>query len=158
MCHYQPWPQLNFLYRPLYRTKNDQWRALSDSKPVPPSAAFQYITRSLRQTTPFIIGALKLLADSYTSQELNEKAWSLYADLRPEVNEWGQRSEIRCSRILDLRKDLPSTVMIVNQDYVPQISYDFQTLHEDEERRSKKVKSLTVDETEASISSQDLAA
>lgn len=44
---------------------------------------------------------------------------------------------------------------MVRQDSVPQISYDYPT--EDEERQSKKVKSFTVDETEASISSQDLA-
>jgi hypothetical protein len=136
-----------FLRRPLYRTKNDQWRALSNGKPIPPSAAFQYITRSLRQTTPFIIGALKLLAHSYTSQELNEKAWAFYADFRPEVNEWGKRSEIRCSRILDLRKGQPA---IPQQDTVPQILYGSPELeHGDEEPQSKKVRLLAVDETEA---------
>jgi len=128
------------LYRPLYRTKNEEWRALSNGKPISPSAAFQYITRSLRQTTPFIIGALKLLADSYMSHELNEKAWALYTGFRPEVNEWGKRSEICCLKILDLRKDVPSTPTITHQN-VPQVLYDSPTLeHEDEEPHSKKVK------------------
>jgi hypothetical protein len=90
--------------RPLYRTQTDQWRALSNGSPVQPSAAFSYISRSFRQTTPHIIGALILLAGSFTAQELNNKAWSLYAEFRPAVDEWGKRSEMKCSAILALRK------------------------------------------------------
>jgi hypothetical protein len=136
-----------FLRRPLYRTKNDQWRALSNDKPIPPSAAFQYITRSFRQTTSFVIGALKLLADSYPSQELNEKAWALYTEFRPEVNEWGKRSEIRCSRILDLRKDMSSVPAVIHQDSVPRGSTG----------TSKKIKLLTVEEIESPTSTSGSA-
>lgn len=50
------------------------------------------------------MGALRLLAESYTPEELNGKAWGLYAQFRPEVNEWGKRSEVSCSKILALRK------------------------------------------------------
>jgi hypothetical protein len=50
------------------------------------------------------MGALRLLAESYTPEELNGKAWVLYAQFRPEVNEWGKRSEVSCSKILALRK------------------------------------------------------
>jgi len=50
------------------------------------------------------MGALRLLAESYTPEELNRKAWALYAEFRPEVNEWGKRSEVSCSKILALRK------------------------------------------------------
>lgn len=50
------------------------------------------------------MGALRLLAESYTPEELNRKAWALYAQFRPEVNEWGKRSEISCRKILALRK------------------------------------------------------
>jgi len=50
------------------------------------------------------MGALRLLAESYTPEELNGKAWTLYAQFRPEVNEWGKRSEISCRKILALRK------------------------------------------------------
>jgi hypothetical protein len=50
------------------------------------------------------MGALRLLAESFTPGELNEKAWALYTQFRPEVNEWGKRSEVSCSKILALRK------------------------------------------------------
>jgi hypothetical protein len=50
------------------------------------------------------MGALRLLAESYTPDELNGKAWALYTQFRPEVNEWGKRSEVSCSKILALRK------------------------------------------------------
>ena len=69
-----------------------------------PTSAFSYITRALRQTAPHIVGALRLLAASYAPAELNEKGFSLYADFRPEAEGWGQRGEVRCSKILSLRK------------------------------------------------------
>ena len=90
--------------RPLYRSQNGQWRALSNGAPVQPSVAFSYISRAFRQTTSHIMGALRLLAESYTPEELNGMAWALYAQFRPEVNEWGKRSEVSCSKILALRK------------------------------------------------------
>lgn len=89
---------------PLYRSKNGQWRALNNGSPVQPSAAFSYISRAFRQTTSHFMGALRLLAESYTPEELNRKAWVLYTQFRPEVNEWGKRSEVSCSKILALRK------------------------------------------------------
>ena len=90
--------------RPLYRSQNGQWRALKNGSPVQPSAAFSYISRAFRQTTSWIMGALRLLAESYTPEELNGKAWALYTQFRPEVDEWGKRSEVSCSKILALRK------------------------------------------------------
>ncbi|KAF9057638.1 hypothetical protein BJ165DRAFT_1411820 [Panaeolus papilionaceus] len=90
--------------RPLYKTQSGQWRALSNGIPSHPSSAFSYLSRSFRQTTPNIIGAMRLLAESYDEKELNNRAWSLYADFRPSVNEWGKRSEVRCDVILALRK------------------------------------------------------
>lgn len=50
------------------------------------------------------MGALRLLAESYTPEELNGRAWALYTQFRPEVNVWGKRSEVSCSKILALRK------------------------------------------------------
>ncbi|KAF9534248.1 hypothetical protein CPB83DRAFT_902202 [Crepidotus variabilis] len=147
--------------RPLYRTAHNQWRALSNGQPIAPNQAFDYITRSFRQTTPFIMGALKLLADTYSSTELNQKAWSLYADFRPEVNEWGKRSELLCSKILDLRKkvqlnatgdsSLPSLMihdiqLQIDQEQKPNIGYD-----EDVESPLKKAKTMSVEEYEAML-------
>ncbi|KAG7096871.1 hypothetical protein E1B28_004278 [Marasmius oreades] len=98
-------PYVDFIgRRPLYRNQKEQWRALLHGTPATPSAAFGYISRSFRQTTPYVVGTLRLLADSYSPQEINNKAWSLYADFRPEVNGWGKRSEVKCLNILDLRK------------------------------------------------------
>jgi hypothetical protein len=70
---------------------------------VPPSTAFSYISRAFRQTTPHVIGALRLLAASFSPQEINAKAWALYADFRPEVDGWGKRGLVTCEGILALR-------------------------------------------------------
>ncbi|KAH7887672.1 hypothetical protein F5I97DRAFT_1935756 [Phlebopus sp. FC_14] len=90
--------------RPLYQSQSSKWRALIGATPALPSAAFSYISRSFRQTTPHVMGALRLLAASFTPQELNDKGFSLYADFRPSVDGWGRRGEVRCERILSLRK------------------------------------------------------
>ncbi|KII95106.1 hypothetical protein PLICRDRAFT_48075 [Plicaturopsis crispa FD-325 SS-3] len=90
--------------RSLYQTQNSQWRALADDAPAQPSTAFSYISRALRQTTPHIVGALRLLAASYPPGELNAKGFALYADFRPEVDGWGKRGEVNCERILAGRK------------------------------------------------------
>lgn len=92
------------LIRPLYQASSGQWRALSAGTPVSPSAAFSYITRTLLQTTPQIVGALRVLGASYSPAELNGKGYSLYAKFRPEVDGWGKRSEVNCSTVLGLRK------------------------------------------------------
>ncbi|SJL01897.1 uncharacterized protein ARMOST_05221 [Armillaria ostoyae] len=88
---------------PLYQSRSNQWRALLNSKPAQPSSPFSYISRSFRQTTPHIIGALRLLAESFTPKELNNKGWALYTEFRPSVNGWGERSEVKCETILNLR-------------------------------------------------------
>ncbi|KAK0206458.1 hypothetical protein DFS33DRAFT_1255799 [Desarmillaria ectypa] len=88
---------------PLYQSQSNQWRALLNSKPAQPSPPFSYISRSFRQTTPHIIGALRLLAESFAPKELNKKGWALYAEFRPSVNGWGERSEVKCETILNLR-------------------------------------------------------
>lgn len=90
--------------RPLFQTQNESWRALSSNAPVSPASGFSYITRSLRQTAPFIVGALRLLAESYTPEELNKHGFSLYTEFRPDVTGWGGRAEVRCEKILSLRK------------------------------------------------------
>ncbi|KAF5333572.1 hypothetical protein D9611_002454 [Ephemerocybe angulata] len=91
--------------RPVYRTRDEQWRALSNGNPVPPMTAFGYISRSFRQNRPYVIGAMRLLAESYSPTELSTKGWSLYTEFRPAVDQWGKRSELSCSKILSLRKE-----------------------------------------------------
>jgi len=48
---------------------------------------------------------LRLLANSYGPQELNEKGFGLYAEFRPNVEGWGGRGELRCDKILALRRE-----------------------------------------------------
>lgn len=147
------------LSRPLYQTQTKQWRALSNGSPVKPSTAFSYISRAFRQTTPHVIGALKLLADSFPSQEINALAWSLYAEFRPAVDQWGKRSEVKCSTILDLRKKnaeppqyVTSTEGIVKHE---EQSHEPQN-EEDLPPDRKKMKGLSLEEYEAALD-QDFA-
>ncbi|KAH8113260.1 hypothetical protein DFH11DRAFT_1601049 [Phellopilus nigrolimitatus] len=67
-------------------------------EPVEPASAFAYMSRAFRQTLPFIMGAMRLLADTFSPTELNEKGFGLYAEFRPEVN------GCVCATILSLRK------------------------------------------------------
>jgi len=92
------------IYSALYKIQNGQWRALSNNEPTLPSTAFSYIARSFRQTTPFILGALRLLAATFSPEEINDKGWSLYAEFRPSVDGWGKRGPVSCETILSLRK------------------------------------------------------
>ncbi|KZP32973.1 hypothetical protein FIBSPDRAFT_722131 [Athelia psychrophila] len=89
----------------LYQAQSGSWRALANNTPAQPSAAFSYISRAFRQNTGFMIGALRALASTYSPQELNDqKGFGLYAQFRPDVEGWGGRGEVRCDKILALRK------------------------------------------------------
>jgi hypothetical protein len=48
---------------------------------------------------------MRLLASTFTSTELNQKGFALYASFRPQVEQWGGRSVVKCKSILDLRKE-----------------------------------------------------
>lgn len=84
------------------------WRGLSSGSIVSPSTAFSYLQRSLRQQLGAVIGALRLLAESFEPKELNEKGYGLYCEFRPEseggVKGWGQKADMRLETILGLRK------------------------------------------------------
>ncbi|KAJ7665541.1 hypothetical protein B0H17DRAFT_1184561 [Mycena rosella] len=136
--------------RPLFQAHTSQWRALSNGTAVPPSTAFSYISRALRQTTPHIIGALRLLAESFTPQEINAKAWSLYADFRPEVKGWGDRAEVKCETILALRKKTRSVEPAGKANVVIEQSTGAQA-EEDPEPPHKKSRSLTLEEYELAL-------
>lgn len=100
----QPYVELMGRRIPLYKTSEDSWRALNkEGKPASPASAFSYISRSLQQNAPTIVGALRLLAQSHTPEQINRVGWSLYADFRPEANGWGKRGRVSCDAILGLR-------------------------------------------------------
>jgi len=111
----QPYVDLLGRRVPLYRTASGSWRAFTtedssgNSTPggggAAPGAAFSYITRALRQTAPAVLGAMRLLAESYDDpMELNRMGFTFYADFRPDVNEWGGRGVLKCETILGLRR------------------------------------------------------
>ncbi|TCD69650.1 hypothetical protein EIP91_006667 [Steccherinum ochraceum] len=146
-----------------------QWRALSSGTPVSPSAAFSYITRTLKQTAPQIVGALRLLGASYSPAELNRTGYAMYAEFRPEVDGWGKRSELKCSTILGLRKKVEDKAAesglqeadggegrqvdkIVKVDAVPE---DDKTEGEAEEPDHKKARGMTLEEYEAALDADD---
>jgi len=107
----QPYVDLMGRRIPLYQTAAGTWRALSSATPASPGAAYSYISRTLRQTAPAVVGAMRLLAESFADPaELNGLGWALYADFRPEVDGWGKRGEVRCVTILSLRKKRPAEV------------------------------------------------
>ena len=151
-------------HRPLYQTASGAWRALSSGMPVAPSSAFSYITRALRQTAPYVLGALRLLAGSYAPAELNRRGFALYADFRPDVQEWGGRAEVRCTTILSLRSKTvkkedeglpPSNVQdIVKTEPIPNAELGGQgevAKSGSEEPPIKKQHTAAVDEYEAAL-------
>ncbi len=111
----QPYVDLLGRRIPLFRIASGSWRAFTteDSSgcntpgggAASPRAAYSYITRALRQTAPAVLGAMRLLAESYDDPvELNRAGFALYADFRPDVNGWGKRGELKCETLLGLRK------------------------------------------------------
>ncbi|KAG1783256.1 hypothetical protein EV702DRAFT_1176445 [Suillus placidus] len=152
--------------RPLYQTQNETWRALDNTSPALPSTAFSYISRAFRQTTPYIIGALRLLAESFPPPELNSKGFGLYAEFRPNVDGWGKRGEVRCEQILSLRKKDRGTVAeIAVKGEVVKLEANHDSRAADgpsgiqsgmsEGPEHKKARTMTLEEYEAALDQDD---
>lgn len=47
---------------------------------------------------------MRLLSLSYSPEDLNEKGYQLYIEFRPEGSGWGEKTEMLCKTILNLRK------------------------------------------------------
>lgn len=135
--------------RPVFSTQSSQWRALLKGEPVSPSSAFKYITNALRQTTGHIVGAMRLLAKTYSPQELNRVAFSLYADFRPQVDGWGKKGEVKCEAILGVRR--PN--FAVNEESEARVIRPAQPDESAREPDMKKpkVKEMSVEEYEAAL-------
>lgn len=143
-----------FISRPLYSTKTGGWRALVKGEPVDPGTAFAYIQRAFRQTMPHVLGAMRLLAETYSPTALNEKGFGLYADFRPQVDAWGQRSEMRCASILALRKqadDKDKKAAVNNEEAQDEDESSASVKH----TVTKKPKIMTVEEYEALLDADD---
>ncbi|KAH8105877.1 hypothetical protein BXZ70DRAFT_917193 [Cristinia sonorae] len=144
---------------PLYQTATEHWRALSGGTPVSPSAAYSYITRTLRQTAPQIVGALRLLGTSYSPTELNEKGYSMYLEFRPNVDGWGKKGEVKCSTILALRGENKREG---EEDHIANnvVKVEAEDVKVDEDKiavRSApmKTRGMTLEEYEAALDAED---
>jgi hypothetical protein len=108
---------------------------------------------------------LRLLANSYGPQELNEKGFGLYAEFRPDVEGWGGRGELRCDKILALRRkailgEISQEAMNVGKTkesgkgFVKVENPDgsaTDVLNEQEEPDLKKPRGLSLEEYEAAL-------
>lgn len=140
----------------MYTTQSGDYRALVKGEPVDPSTPFTYITRSFRQTLPFVIGSMRLLAETYEPAELNAQAYGLYIDFRPDVENgkrgWGERAEILCRDILKFRKARPKVeVEALSGGDAYEIAGSTKPEDSEKEPPGKKAKSMSVEDYEAAL-------
>jgi len=106
------------------------------------------LNRCFHQTLPFVLGALRLLAQSYPQSDLPAKAWNLYQYFRPAIEGWGKKSELHCSKILELRlKDKGLARQVVGQR--PDVTNAASA--ESSEPPRKRQKPPTLEEYEAAL-------
>jgi len=104
----QPFVELMGRQVPVLKTEGGEWRGVTKGGAVEPEVAFGYMQRSFRQTIGSVIGGMRLLAEAFSPDELNREGFALYTQFRPNSGgEWGQRGEMRMSRIIALRRTLP---------------------------------------------------
>ncbi|GHJ90069.1 hypothetical protein NliqN6_6471 [Naganishia liquefaciens] len=99
--HSQPWVSI-MKRRPVIKRADGTWRGVLKGMPVEPYRAHSYITRNFRDATPYVIGALRILSQCYTVDELNEQGYGMYVSFRPDVEGWGDRATLYCSNIVDM--------------------------------------------------------
>ncbi|BGP37178.1 hypothetical protein JCM10450v2_001084 [Rhodotorula kratochvilovae] len=102
----QPFVEILGRRVPVLSTQTGEWRAISKGQVADPAKAFAYVRGAFRQQLGAVVGAMRLLADSLSPKELNEKGYGLYLDFRPAVDGWGKKAELKMSTILDLRRFL----------------------------------------------------
>lgn len=142
--------------RPVYTAQSGDYRALVKGEPVDPSIPYTYITRSFRQTLPFVIGSMRLLAETYEPAELNAQAYGLYMDFRPDVESgkkgWGERAEILCKDILKFRKVRPKVEAdAISGGNSVEVAGVTRSEDSDKEPPGKKAKSMSVEDYEAAL-------
>ncbi|WRT69464.1 uncharacterized protein IL334_006450 [Kwoniella shivajii] len=105
----QPWIGI-MRAKPILERPDGTIRAIEKGVPVGPGQAYLYITRAFKDYTSHVMGALKLVADSYEADELNRMANFMYNDFKPDVVEWGQKGTLELARVLEQVKspvDIP---------------------------------------------------
>jgi hypothetical protein len=82
-----------------------------------------YISKAFKDYAPHVMGAMKLVAESYTPDELNATGMSMYVsvltrwytalfpsvahaqnEFKPKVEQWGQKGIVQCAAILECIK------------------------------------------------------
>ncbi|WVW86680.1 hypothetical protein I302_108734 [Kwoniella bestiolae CBS 10118] len=96
----QPWVGI-MRAKPIIERPDGTIRAIQKGEPVGPGQAYLYITRAFKDYTPHVMGALKLVAESYDPEELNKMAGHMYNEFKPDVVEWGQRGTLELAKVLD---------------------------------------------------------
>ncbi|OCF77786.1 hypothetical protein I204_01787 [Kwoniella mangroviensis CBS 8886] len=96
----QPWVGI-MRAKPIIERPDGTIRAIQKGEPVGPGQSYMYITRAFKDYTPHVMGALKLVADSYEPEELNRMGGHMYNEFKPDVVEWGQRGTLELAKVLD---------------------------------------------------------
>ncbi|KAJ9092536.1 hypothetical protein QFC21_006767 [Naganishia friedmannii] len=99
--HSQPWVSI-MKRSPVIQRADGTWRGVLKGMPVEPYRAHSYISKNFSHATPYVIGALRILAQSYTVDELQEQGYGMYVSFRPDVSGWGDRAVLYCSNIIDM--------------------------------------------------------
>ncbi|KGB78053.2 hypothetical protein CNBG_4140 [Cryptococcus deuterogattii R265] len=168
----QPWVGILGSKIPIIERSDGTCRAIQKGVSVRPSQAYMYIRKNFKDHTPHVLGALKLIADSYESEELNRVGLHMYNEFKPDVVEWGQRGELELDKVLEFIKGENSVKEGDNQGHSvmkPAASFSAPTLSPigttqplppeapDDERANKKPKpDMTVEEYEAMLDAEYL--
>ena len=90
------------------KNTEDGVRAVVKDKPIEPGSVEAYLTRAFGEDLSRVRKAMAALASSFTAEELEEQAFSLYEQFRPAVARgrggWGQKGELDLEMIRGLGK------------------------------------------------------
>lgn len=101
----QPWVGILGSKVPILERSDGTCRAIQKGVSVRPSQAYLYIKKNFKDYTPHVMGAFKLIADSYEPEELNRIGLHMYNEFKPDVVEWGQRGALELDKVLEFIKD-----------------------------------------------------
>lgn len=92
---------------PAINTK-DGIRATEKDKAISPQSVQRYLEGKFGEALPQVRKAFEELADSYSPDELNTKAYPLYEQFRPEIPEgtrgWGAKGDLDLGKVRGLKK------------------------------------------------------
>ncbi|WVQ79433.1 hypothetical protein IAT38_001531 [Cryptococcus sp. DSM 104549] len=157
----QPWVEV-MGSKPIIERPDGTCRAIQKSVPVKPSQAFTYISKAFKESTHHVMGALKLIAESYEPQDLNRFGLGMYSEFKPDVVEWGQRGTLELARILEQISGV-APPFTAKEETSPPLPTSAKTspgpeVVKEGERQTKSEKNMTLEEFEAMLDAEDAAA